>query len=53
MKTIAPITLTFEYLDTDKSEARCDAAYARIFRQAWKQIVDKESTQKYTESTYD
>lgn len=49
MKKIAPITFAFVHLDTETSSERTDQAYARLFRQAWQNIVDKQSTQKYTE----
>lgn len=53
MKKIAPITFTYVYLDNATSTERTEMAYARIFRQAWKSIVDKQSTQKYSERAYE
>ncbi len=53
MKKIAPITFSFVYLGNLTSQERTDQAYARIFRQAWKSIVDKQSTQKYSERAYE
>ena len=53
MKKVAPIIFSFVYLDSATSEERSEMAYARIFRQAWKNIVDKQSTQKYSESAYE
>ena len=49
MKKIAPITFAYVYLEKDASEERTDMAYARLFRQAWQNMLDKQSTQKYTE----
>lgn len=53
MKKITPITFSFVYLDNSTSRERTDQAYARIFRQAWKNIVDNQSTQKYSERAYE
>lgn len=49
MKKVAPITFSFVYLDNLTSQERTEQTYARLFRQAWQNIVDKQSTQKYTE----
>lgn len=53
MRGITPITFSFVYLDKPDSKRRLADAYARIFRQAWKNIIDKQSTQKYTRNKYD
>ncbi|MFH1244448.1 MAG: hypothetical protein V1487_02680 [bacterium] len=53
MKRVAPIKFAYVYLDDATSGERTEMAYARIFRQAWKNIVDKESTEKYSERVYE
>ncbi len=50
MKRVAPITFEFVYLSDKESEERTARAYARIFRQAWANVIDKQSTEKYIES---
>jgi len=53
MNKIRPIEFEFVYLDNKASQERTDQAYTRIFRQAWKQIIDNQSTQKYSERIYE
>lgn len=53
MRGITPITFSFVYSDTPDSSRRLADVYRRIFSQAWKNILDKQSTQKYTETTYE
>lgn len=53
MNKIRPINFEFVHLDNKMSQERTDQAYARLFRQAWKNIVDKQSTQKYSERVYE
>lgn len=53
MRGITPITFSFVYSDKPESPRRIADAYRRIFAQAWKNMLDKQSTSKYSESTYD
>jgi len=53
MRGITPISFRFVYVDKPESPERLSDAYRRIFTQAWKNIVDKQSTTKYSENTYD
>lgn len=53
MRKVTPIKFSFVYLNTDKSKSRLADAYRRIFTKAWKNLLDKQSTQKYTDNNYD
>lgn len=53
MRKITPITFDFLYLDTQESKERLSDAYRRIFRTAWKNLVDKQNIPKYTKDQYD
>gem|GEM_PF-3140318 len=52
MKKVTPISFSFDYQGGDESEERCSRAYSRIFRAAWKKLIDTDSTQKYTDEKY-
>ncbi len=53
MRGITPISFSFVYMDKPESPDRLSDAYRGIFIQAWKNIVDKQSTAKYSGGTHD
>jgi len=48
MKKIAPIRMEFKYVGGEESTRRMKRAYDRLFRKAYQEILDLQSTHKYT-----
>ncbi len=53
MRGVTPITFSFVYCDKPESPRRLADAYRRIFTHTWKNILDKQSTTKYSGIQHD
>lgn len=49
MNKVKPTQLIFDDIDpNDFDKRRVEVVYNRLFREAWKRLLDKQSTKKYT-----
>lgn len=49
MNKISPPKFVFEEMSpSDFDNRRIDMVYNRLFKEAWKRILDKQNTEKYT-----
>ena len=49
MNKISPPKLVFEEIpQNDFDSRRIEMVYNRLFKEAWKRILDKQNTEKYT-----